>query len=130
MCDVAAKPAGVSSEAEIHVHQLRPGCAYLAVASDGLWEFMENEDVGEVIYGVEQGTISLEVDEPPQPDADPTITVRRPITCRYIVADIEEWGIQGHIQDSWSQAAPRSLVASVTAVPMSPTPSTAASPNY
>ncbi|KAA0173381.1 hypothetical protein FNF27_05158 [Cafeteria roenbergensis] len=45
VCDTVGKRAGVSSEPDITTTTLTKSDAFLVVASDGLWEFMEGDDV-------------------------------------------------------------------------------------
>lgn len=45
ICDTVGKRAGVSSEPDITTNTLTKSDAFLVVASDGLWEFMEGDDV-------------------------------------------------------------------------------------
>jgi serine/threonine protein phosphatase PrpC len=53
VCDVAAKPAGVCSDAELHSFSLEEGDSYLVLATDGLFEFVEDEEVAQMIRAVE-----------------------------------------------------------------------------
>ena len=43
--DTVAHSAGVSSEPELSVIQLEPEDRVVVIASDGLWEFMSNQEV-------------------------------------------------------------------------------------
>ena len=49
LCDAVAHQAGVISEAECFVHDLLPTTKVLITASDGLWEFIENQEVLDLI---------------------------------------------------------------------------------
>ena len=52
--DSVVHTVGVSSAPEVHCVQLLPSHAYLVWASDGLWEFMSNEEVLGVVAGAER----------------------------------------------------------------------------
>ena len=45
LCDEVAKMAGVISDPDVYNVHLGPECVYLCMATDGLWEFMSNEEV-------------------------------------------------------------------------------------
>ena len=47
--DHIAKEVGVTYEPEISVYPININCKYLVVASDGLWDFVSNEDVMEIV---------------------------------------------------------------------------------
>jgi len=47
--DVVVKAAGVTSEPQTHRHTLPPTSAFLVWASDGLFEFLSNEEVLEIL---------------------------------------------------------------------------------
>ena len=50
--DTMGKLAGVSAQPDVYTGTLHPGeCAFLVVASDGLWEFMSGAAVAEVVEG-------------------------------------------------------------------------------
>jgi len=50
MCDTIAKEAGVISNAETFKHKIQTGKdQYILLATDGLWEFMPNEDINEIV---------------------------------------------------------------------------------
>ena len=50
--DTIAKHAGVTSTPDVTLYTLRPGDAFIVLASDGLWEFMEAADVGRIMADV------------------------------------------------------------------------------
>lgn len=47
--DTVAHSVGVTSEPEIFIHELSSSDKYMIIASDGLWEFMSNEQVMSVV---------------------------------------------------------------------------------
>jgi serine/threonine protein phosphatase PrpC len=48
--DRVAHSVGVSHEAEVEEFTLGLNDKYLVIASDGVWEFLSNEDVAHIIY--------------------------------------------------------------------------------
>ena len=54
LCDEVAKQAGVTSEPEIYHEHLGKDVVYLCMATDGLWEFLSNEQVVGMINSVGQ----------------------------------------------------------------------------
>ena len=54
LCDEVAKQAGVISEPEIFREKLGSDVVYLCMATDGLWEFLSNEQVVQMINSVGQ----------------------------------------------------------------------------
>jgi serine/threonine protein phosphatase PrpC len=60
LCDEVAKIAGVISNPECFSQQLGPECKIMVLASDGLYEFMENPDV--LKYAVQHATPKACVD--------------------------------------------------------------------
>lgn len=48
--DVVASYVGVSVYPEIKEITLTKEDAYVIIASDGVWEFMENKEVAEIVY--------------------------------------------------------------------------------
>lgn len=53
--DTVAHTVGVSSVPEMHVVELTPADRLLVVASDGLWEFMSNQEVRSWLTRFERG---------------------------------------------------------------------------
>lgn len=51
--DTVAHTAGVISNPEMHVVELTPADKVIVIASDGLWEFMSNQEVLDMIAGVD-----------------------------------------------------------------------------
>ena len=49
ICDVLGKKAGVSSAPDFYTYTLAPEDAYIVIASDGLWEFINAVDVADVV---------------------------------------------------------------------------------
>ncbi|CAD8139670.1 unnamed protein product [Paramecium octaurelia] len=47
--DYVASTVGVSSEPEIIHHKMDANCAFLVVASDGVWEFFSNEEIQKIV---------------------------------------------------------------------------------
>lgn len=47
--DRIAHSVGVSCEPEIHEHQITDQDKILLIASDGVWEFLSNEDVRDIV---------------------------------------------------------------------------------
>ena len=43
--DYVASTVGVSCEPEIIHHRMNSNCAFLVVASDGVWEFFSNDEI-------------------------------------------------------------------------------------
>ena len=43
--DYVASTVGVTAEPEIIHHKMEANCAFLVVASDGVWEFFSNEEI-------------------------------------------------------------------------------------
>jgi serine/threonine protein phosphatase PrpC len=54
LCDEVAKQAGVISEPEVYRVKLGPEVVYLCMATDGLWEFLSNQQVVDMINSVGQ----------------------------------------------------------------------------
>jgi serine/threonine protein phosphatase PrpC len=54
VCDEVAKIAGVISTAEIFTHRLSPADHFVCLASDGLWEFMSNQEVTDIIVAARE----------------------------------------------------------------------------
>ena len=54
LCDEVAKQAGVISEPEIYHVKLGPEVVYMCMATDGLWEFLSNQEVVDMINSVGQ----------------------------------------------------------------------------
>eukprot|EP00915_Cephaloidophora_sp_WS-2016_P007046 GHVH01009525.1.p1 GENE.GHVH01009525.1~~GHVH01009525.1.p1 ORF type:complete len:298 (-),score=27.30 GHVH01009525.1:1567-2460(-) len=48
--DALAQSIGVSCDPEITVYQKSEKDAFFVIASDGVWEFMSNEEVGEMVF--------------------------------------------------------------------------------
>jgi serine/threonine protein phosphatase PrpC len=50
LCDTIGKEAGVTSNAELHVHELntKRDC-FIVIATDGLWEFMSSQEVCDIV---------------------------------------------------------------------------------
>ena len=48
--DLVASYVGVSAYPEIKETKLNENDAYIVIASDGVWEFLENKEVAEIIY--------------------------------------------------------------------------------
>lgn len=48
--DYVAQSVGVTPEPEILEYEIQPEDLYLVVASDGVWEFMPNEEVGKISF--------------------------------------------------------------------------------
>ncbi|CAN0430478.1 unnamed protein product, partial [Discosporangium mesarthrocarpum] len=46
--DHAVKKAGVVATPEVTVRDLQPGDSFLVIASDGVWEFMGNQEASSV----------------------------------------------------------------------------------
>lgn len=47
--DYVASTVGVTAEPQIIHHKLESRCAFLVVASDGVWEFFSNEEIQKII---------------------------------------------------------------------------------
>lgn len=47
--DYVASTVGVISEPEVIYHKMDGKCGFLVVASDGVWEFLSNEEVQQTI---------------------------------------------------------------------------------
>ena len=48
--DKIAHSVGVSAESEMQVHTLGLNDKFIVIASDGVWEFLSNEDVAAIIW--------------------------------------------------------------------------------
>ena len=48
--DAVAAQVGVIAEPEVGDHDLGKQDKVIVLASDGIWEFLKNEDVGRIIY--------------------------------------------------------------------------------
>ena len=58
--DTVAHTAGVISEPEMHVVELRPEDKVMIWASDGLWEFMSNQEVIDMITGIDDPKVAVD----------------------------------------------------------------------
>ena len=54
--DLIAHQIGVSSEPEIEFHELAPGDRFFTIASNGVWNHLQSDDVGEIVseYGLKE----------------------------------------------------------------------------
>jgi len=54
--DLIAHQIGVSSEPEIVIYELQQGDRFFTIASDGVWNHLQPEDVGEIVseYGIKE----------------------------------------------------------------------------
>jgi serine/threonine protein phosphatase PrpC len=59
--DTVAHTAGVISEPEMHVVELTPADKIMIWASDGLWEFMSNQEVLDMISGIDDPKRAVDV---------------------------------------------------------------------
>ena len=47
--DYISHTVGVSAEPEIKRFNLQPRHKFIVIASDGVWEFLSNEEVGQIV---------------------------------------------------------------------------------
>ena len=54
--DLIAHQIGVSSKPEIETQQLEPGDRFFTIASNGVWNHLQPDDVGEIVseYGMKE----------------------------------------------------------------------------
>ena len=48
--DFVSHSVGVSAEPEIKKFNLQPRHKFIVIASDGVWEFLSNEEVGQIVW--------------------------------------------------------------------------------
>ena len=48
--DQIAHTAGVSTEPEIMKFEVGPEHKFIVIASDGVWEFLSNEQIGQIVW--------------------------------------------------------------------------------
>ena len=48
--DYLAHSVGVATEAEVMRFELSPDDKFIIIASDGVWEFLSNEDVAKIVW--------------------------------------------------------------------------------
>jgi len=61
--DHAAAMVGVIAEPEISEYTIDPDDYMLIIASDGVWELLDNERVAEIVQSVQSGDIQEVCDE-------------------------------------------------------------------
>lgn len=54
--DLIAHQIGVTSEPEIYFYELQQSDRFFTIASDGVWNYLQPEDVGEIVseYGLKE----------------------------------------------------------------------------
>jgi len=50
MGDRVAHSIGVTCKAEVQSFYVKKNDKFIVIGSDGLWEFLENKEVGEIVY--------------------------------------------------------------------------------
>ena len=52
--DLIAHHIGVTSEPEFYVYEIQPADRFFTIASDGVWNHLQHDDVGEIVseYGL------------------------------------------------------------------------------
>ena len=48
--DLIAHGVGVSTDPEVIKYEMQPEHKYMVIASDGVWEFLSNEEVGQIVW--------------------------------------------------------------------------------
>merc|ERR1711939_620370 len=48
LCDTIGKQCGVTSDPEMFTFDIKPTTHFIILASDGLWEFVENQDAVDI----------------------------------------------------------------------------------
>jgi serine/threonine protein phosphatase PrpC len=48
--DFIAHSVGVSTDPEVMRFELKPDDKFIIIASDGVWEFLSNEDVAKIVW--------------------------------------------------------------------------------
>lgn len=48
--DYLAHTIGVSSDPEVMRFDLKPEHKFMVIASDGVWEFLTNEEIGKIVW--------------------------------------------------------------------------------
>lgn len=53
--DYVAHQYGVSSDPELDIYEIQPEDQYIVIASDGIWEFLSNQEVVDTLtYGIQE----------------------------------------------------------------------------
>lgn len=47
--DYVAQSVGVSPEPEFNIYDISPDDRFIVIASDGVWEFLSNEQVAQIV---------------------------------------------------------------------------------
>ena len=48
--DFIAHTVGVSTDPEVMKFELKPDDKFIIIASDGVWEFLSNEDIAKIVW--------------------------------------------------------------------------------
>lgn len=61
--DLIAHHIGVSSEPEVQVYDIQPSDRFFTIASEGVWNYLQSDDVGEIVseYGLKEPGTSCQV---------------------------------------------------------------------